>query len=85
MRITTFEPGFFYGFTVFDIRVDNVRLELTAPCAGDLDGNGAIDVDDLLGLLAAWGNTDGPEDLDENGIVDVDDLLLLLGAWGPCS
>ena len=84
VRITTFEPGFFYGFTVFDVRVDNVRVDVTSPCVGDLDGNGAVDVDDLLAVLAAWGNTEGPEDLDENGMVDVDDLLLLLGAWGPC-
>ena len=28
-RISTFEPGFFFGFTNFDVRVDNVSIEVT--------------------------------------------------------
>ena len=31
MRVTTFEPGFFFGFTIFDVRVDNVSLTVPAP------------------------------------------------------
>ena len=45
---------------------------------------GVVDVLDLLALLAAWGNTSGPEDINGDGIVDVLDLLELLAAWGPC-
>jgi hypothetical protein len=55
-----------------------------APCLGDLDASGAVDVADLLQLLGAWGNAGGVEDLDGSGTVDVADLLLLLGAWGAC-
>jgi hypothetical protein len=29
-RITTFEPGFFFGFTNFDARFDNISIETTA-------------------------------------------------------
>ena len=54
-------------------------------CIGDIDGNGAVTVDDLLTLLSAYGSTDGgPADLDGDGIVGVDDLLLLISAFGPC-
>jgi hypothetical protein len=54
-------------------------------CIGDLDGNGVVDVVDLLALLADWGPCDGcAADLDMNGVVDVVDLLALLGAWGNC-
>ena len=62
-----------------------VSLEQDEPCIGDIDGNGAVTVDDLLTLLSAYGSTDGgPADLDGDGIVGVDDLLLLISAFGPC-
>ncbi len=58
-------------------------------CPADLDGNGTVDVADLLRILAAWGpcppEGDCPEDLDDNGRVEVADLLLVLAAWGPCD
>ena len=57
-------------------------------CVGDLDGSGAVDVDDLLSVISAWGAcpdpSDCPSDLDGNGVVDVNDLLAVIGAFGPC-
>jgi hypothetical protein len=54
-------------------------------CPGDLNGDGAVDVLDLLVLLDAWGPCSGcAADLNGDGDVDVLDLLLLLDAWGPC-
>lgn len=54
-------------------------------CLADLSGNGAVDVPDLLLLLAVWGlDPNGPPDLDGDGVVAVPDLLKLLAAWGPC-
>lgn len=53
-----------------------------ATISGDLNGDGVVAVDDLLVLLAAWGQCDGcAEDLNEDGTVDVDDLLILLANW----
>lgn len=61
---------------------------LAPPNAGpaDLDCNNAVNVFDLLALLADWGECDSAgrctADLDGNGIVNVFDLLMLLGEWG---
>ena len=53
----------------------------------DLNGDGAVGVKDLLGLLGSWGPCAKGcclADLDLDGDVGVKDLLFLLGAWGPC-
>jgi len=50
---------------------------------GDVDGDGLVDINDLLAVLDAWGPWDGPcgPDLDFTGEVDVNDVLLLLAGW----
>lgn len=54
-------------------------------CPADLNGDGVVNVGDLLTMLLAWGANPGhPADLDGDGAVTVGDLLLLLAAWGPC-
>ena len=68
--------------------IDNISLEVldceTAPCLGDLDGNGTIGVDDLLEVLADYGSSDSEADLDGNGTVDVNDVLVIIASWGDC-
>lgn len=56
---------------------------------GDLDGNGTVNVFDLLLLLGEWGPCPSAEpeqrcdaDLDGDGAVNVFDLLMLLANWG---
>lgn len=55
-------------------------------CPADLDGNGVVNVSDMLLLFDEWGTTAGFADVDLNfdGFVNVSDLLLLFNAWGPC-
>ena len=54
-------------------------------CIGDVDADGSVGFNDLLGVLAEWGAcTDCPQDLDGSGSVDFNDLLLLLAACGGC-
>lgn len=56
------------------------------PCDGDVNGSGEVGFDDVLDVLAAWGECGGcPEDLDDDGFVGFGDLLIVLGAWGPCE
>lgn len=59
------------------------------PCAGDcpfdVDDSGTVDFNDLVEMLASWGNCPGcPADADGDGDVDFDDLVGLLAAWGAC-
>ncbi len=55
-------------------------------CPADLNGDGIVDVPDLLLLLGNWGPcfTPCPSDLNGDGAVNVSDFLQLLAAWGPC-
>jgi hypothetical protein len=50
-------------------------------CPGDLNGDGAVNADDLGLLLAAFGGTDAG-DLNGDGLTNADDLGLLLAAFG---
>jgi len=83
---TTLQPGFFFGFTDFEVRVDNITVVRTAANPADLDGDGAVGAGDLATLLGAWGACPGkgpcPADLDGDGAVGASDLAALLAAWG---
>ena len=50
---------------------------------GDSNGDGLVNVTDLLTLLASWGSCGGcPADFNSDSMVNVFDLLNLLGNWG---
>jgi hypothetical protein len=57
-------------------------------CQGcpDTNGDGMVDVDDLVNVILDWGTATAPNngDVDGNGLVDVDDLLMVIVSWGPC-
>jgi hypothetical protein len=60
-----------------------------ADCLADIepsDGDGEVNVLDLLAMLASWGPCPACHaDLTGDDDVNVLDLLELLAAWGPCS
>jgi len=65
----------------------NQRIVIQAPSPGDLDGDGSVNVFDLLDLLAGWGTCAAPPqlcpgDLNNDQSVNVFDLLTLLANWG---
>ncbi|MCG8407434.1 MAG: dockerin type I domain-containing protein [Phycisphaerales bacterium] len=72
----------------------NVTVEFgpcDCECPADLNGDGEVEVGDLLELIAAWGDPGCGgtipccADLDGDGNVSVTDLLALIAAWGSCS
>jgi hypothetical protein len=82
-------PGHRFSATYATDRVVLIYDGASPP--GDLNGDGVVNVFDLLILLGAWGpcppaepGADGscPADLHGDGAVDVFDLLILLGNWG---
>jgi hypothetical protein len=54
-------------------------------CPADTNGDGQIDVQDVLGIIDAWHCEDCyAMDVTGDGTVDVHDLLAVLSAWGGC-
>jgi len=64
--------------------VDLCDFDPATCCDADVSGDGAVDVSDLLAVLADWAHAGGPADIDGDGVVGVDDLLAVIAAWGPC-
>lgn len=60
-------------------------ITINSPIIGDINGDGNINIDDLLAAINAWGQAGAPgtipADVDGNGVVDIDDLLLVINNW----
>ena len=72
--------------------IDGVRLIAQSldcndeiECPADANGDGFVNVSDLLAVIDQWGQTGSTADINNDGIVDVTDLLLVVGSWGPCQ
>jgi hypothetical protein len=62
----------------------NQHLVIESPELTDFDGNGAVNVDDLLLLINKWGPVSGGDrraDINNSATVDVDDLLAVINSW----
>jgi hypothetical protein len=55
------------------------------PDCPDINGDGYVNVSDLLAVIDQWGSTDSDADINGDGIVNVTDLLEVIGNWGPCE
>ncbi|MBK9095143.1 MAG: hypothetical protein IPM84_20770 [Anaerolineae bacterium] len=55
----------------------------------DLDGNGVVDVLDVVVIAGEWGATDATAlllyDFNHNSIVDIGDIMLVVGHFGPVA
>jgi hypothetical protein len=66
-------------------------ITLPEECPADIDGNGQVDVNDLLAVVVDWGACPRPcppncaADVVPNCFVDVDDMLAVITGWGPCK
>ena len=65
---------------------NNGILDDCETCLGDVNGDNALNVGDILAIIDAWGLCDGcAADVNSDGTVNVTDLLFIVGNWGPCS
>ena len=52
------------------------------PVYGDLNGDGLVNIDDMLIVIGQWGPCDGcVGDINGTGEVNIDDLLIVIGNW----
>lgn len=59
----------------------------TLPCLADITGDNAVNVQDLLAVLNAWGPCLGIDclaDINNDNVVNVQDLLAVINSWGAC-
>ena len=66
---------------------EDMTAVLSPARAGDANGDGHVNITDLLLIIGLWGEWPvggicGP-DLNMDGMITVDDLLLCIGDWGP--
>jgi hypothetical protein len=56
------------------------------PCDVDFNGNGEVDVGDIMVVASRWRSTDPSEislyDLDDDGDIDVVDIMIVAAQWG---
>jgi hypothetical protein len=63
-----------------------IDVSPTEPIEGDVNGDGVVNVSDLLIIISEWGMctipSDCPADVNGDGFVNVTDLLIAIGNWG---
>jgi hypothetical protein len=90
--VQTFTPPFGGDAVLFVFDPDAAPPPPPPPgnTVGDLDGNGVVNLADLLILVNAWGTCPTPPDpciadLSGNGTVGLEDLLILLNHWSSTN
>lgn len=74
--------------TLPQMTVGKAKNRIRIVLAGNVDGNGSVDVADLLAMVASFGTSAGDAefsaacDFDNDGTIDVIDLLYLIDNWG---
>ena len=75
---------------------DSIDLEYSASfrvgypaCPADVfpleEGDGIVNIQEMLGVLGDWGMTESIYDVNYDDIVDVSDILEVLQSWGECG
>jgi hypothetical protein len=79
---------------VGDINVDPIPIIVNdgtvtvTTCIGDVNGDGTVNVLDMILIGQHWGETGTPgwipEDVNRDGAINVLDMILIGQHWGPC-
>lgn len=66
----------------------NVDMTCEPPCDTDIapapQGDGVVNVGDLLMVITTWGVAQGAGDVNGDALVNVSDLLAVITSWGAC-
>lgn len=87
----SFESPIFADPSANEIIIDATAVHVVGDvaCPADIhppgEGDGVVNVNEVLAVLADWGNTSGHSDVTGDGVVDVNDILAVLEAWGACG
>ena len=87
--ITGLQPG---DYVLNLMRNDSVNLiwdvavAWLLPKTGDVNGDGTVNIDDLVAVITGWGACADPQncpaDVNGSGAVNIDDLVLVITNWG---
>jgi hypothetical protein len=84
--VTVSEASTFRGESNSVIATRENTQESVNTCDGDFNNDGEVKIQDLLIMIAAWGECQGcSSDLNADNMVNVHDLLILIANWGPCT
>ena len=66
--------------------VDNGGNIMKVKCGTcpDINGDGYVNISDVLAILNDWNMTESPADVNGDSIVDIADILGVIAAWGSC-
>lgn len=82
LAFTTFVPGYFFGFTNFDLRVDNITIgSACRRCAGDYNEDGGVDGTDVEAFFQDWEAANPCADRNFDGGIDGGDVETFFIAW----
>lgn len=80
--------GHYMLFAMVDDIPSMAKIVRVRPRAGDVNGNGVVNVSDLLAVINAWGSCPSPcpptctADMNDDCVVNVSDLLAVINNWG---
>ena len=68
----------------FWIDLGSNQIVVACECSSDMNGDGVVDIMDLIEIMTNWNQSSSDFDTNGDGIVDVADLINVFAAWGPC-
>ena len=84
-EVISFDEVVFANEQANKIIVNSTDTIIISPnCPADINGDGVVDVVDLLEVVGSWGESGVPSDINGDGVVNVSDLLAVVDAWGSC-
>ena len=73
------------GWHIDGVQISSLTADCdSTTCVADTNGDGSVNVADLMAVIDEWGTTGDTADVNNDGIVNVSDLLFITSNWGSC-